>query len=378
MLAEPLRTPLYDIHFGLQAQMGVVRGWSMPMTYGKPEDEYTNTTKIAGISDCSNQVKIEISGDGALAFLQKITTTNLEKLPPGRGCQTLLCRKCGCVLELAKILRFPDRFLLIGASGDAPMLYGWLQKHILPDVKLTNLTHSLAMLSLRGPAVLAALTDLTYPSYDAGVLSESRPQAEATPALQSEYEVAVALLGDTPVTVLRFGKSAQPRFDVLCAATDAFMLWHKLSPQPLERSPFAFGQIVAELMRVETGQPAFGAEITADSNPFECGLGNTVDFDKREFVGRQALKRCIKLGLDRQLVGIRETEAKEELRKGMLLFSDGRQVGEISSAAYSPRVRAGIALAQVDIDFSAAETSLDVHIPGRRIPVMVAALPFLH
>jgi aminomethyltransferase len=360
MLLEPLRTPLYDLHLGLQAQMNDVRGWRMPMTYGNTKVEYQAVVDTAGIADVSNQVKIEVAGEGAATYLQKLTTTDLAGMSAGKAHKTLLCRRDGSVVDRVTILQLPDRFLLIGSSGVAPTLYQWLQQYLIPDVTLTNLTHSLAIMALCGPSAFDLL--------------ENRIQSPFITLAPLQF--VVVMLGSVPATILSLGDAIQPRYNLFCAAADASTIWHWLAPTPLESPPLAYGQSVAEVLRLERGEPMLGSEIMPDTNPFEAGLGGSVDFSKTEFVSRQGLKRCLKLGLDRQMVGIRGCDQRDVLRKGQSLFSNGRQVGELTSAVYSPRLHTHIALARVDIDFVAPETSLDVRLADRRFSVVVGQLPF--
>lgn len=133
-----------------------------------------------------------------------------------------------------------------------------------------------------------------------------------------------------------------------------------------------------ELMRVEAGLMAAGAEFTADVDPDEAGLSFAVDMKKSDFIGKAAIERN-RAAPRRKLVGL-EFDGEEIPIHGDGVFVERRQVGVITSAVRSPQLERVIAMARVAVENAEAGTVLEVgkldqH--SKRLPGTVTAVPFI-
>jgi glycine cleavage system aminomethyltransferase T len=132
--------------------------------------------------------------------------------------------------------------------------------------------------------------------------------------------------------------------------------------------------------RMEAGIFNYGNDMDVTNDPFEItGLERLVELDNdNEVIARAALERIATEGVDRKLVGVR-IEAEP---LGMWLedfwpvTSGGREVGRLTSAAYSPRLRINMGYAWVPIELAGEGTRLGVDAPGGSMGAEVVPLPF--
>jgi tRNA-modifying protein YgfZ len=143
-----------------------------------------------------------------------------------------------------------------------------------------------------------------------------------------------------------------------------------------------------EVLRIENGIPRWGRELTPEIIPPEARLETrAIDYEKGCYIGQEVISRMKMSGQARQrLCGV---SSMEELAAGVELrvqsvagvggpdsSSGDRLIGRITSATYSPRMRAHIALAMIKRGFTEPGTELNASVHGRDASVGVASLPF--
>src|SRR3712207_9036417 len=57
-------------------------------------------------------------------------------------------------------------------------------------------------------------------------------------------------------------------------------------------------------LRIEKALPLYGPDISEEYTPFHVGLERWIRFNKRDFIGREALLRLQERGLERRWVGL--------------------------------------------------------------------------
>ena len=130
-----------------------------------------------------------------------------------------------------------------------------------------------------------------------------------------------------------------------------------------------------EILRIENGIPRWGCELTSEIIPPEARLETrAIDYEKGCYIGQEVISRIKMSGQTRQrLCGI---SGEEELLAGVELRAQGKGAGKITSAAYSPRKHAHIALAIIKRGLTEPGTELSAPINGRDLKVRVEPLPF--
>jgi folate-binding protein YgfZ len=125
-----------------------------------------------------------------------------------------------------------------------------------------------------------------------------------------------------------------------------------------------------EILRVEAGLPAAGAELDERYTPLETGLGEAISSTKGCYTGQEVIARQLTYDkVTQHLAGLR---LSAPVTSGLPVLAEGRGVGTVTSFAQSP-VYGPIALAILKRPF---------HEPGREVQVgegvraTVSALPF--
>jgi len=130
-------------------------------------------------------------------------------------------------------------------------------------------------------------------------------------------------------------------------------------------------------LRVENGIPQWGRELTSKIIPPEVNLERrAIDYEKGCYIGQEVISRMKMSGQARQRLCGLISEQKEELSSGMSLAAGGKVVGQITSAVFSKRLKAPIALALIKRGFNEPGTKLVGAADGRKMNVNVVSLPF--
>lgn len=136
-----------------------------------------------------------------------------------------------------------------------------------------------------------------------------------------------------------------------------------------------------DVLRIEAGVPRFLADMSEDTIPLEAGLEDrAISFTKGCYVGQEIIVRVTTRGggrVARRLVGLDLGPGAAAPPAGATIHAGDRNVGRVTSAAWSPRRAGVIALGYVHRDFTEPGTLLEVHDDARRQPASVHALPFV-
>jgi tRNA-modifying protein YgfZ len=130
-----------------------------------------------------------------------------------------------------------------------------------------------------------------------------------------------------------------------------------------------------EVLRIENGIPRWGCELTREIIPPEANLAaRAIDYEKGCYVGQEVISRMKMSGQTRQrLCGVTSEKA---LAPGKELHAETKMVGHVTSAVFSERLNAHIALAIIKRGYTETGTSLITLVDDRPINVKVVALPF--
>ena len=135
----------------------------------------------------------------------------------------------------------------------------------------------------------------------------------------------------------------------------------------------------SSIRRIEGGMLSYHADADLDTNPFELGLDRLVNLDGDiNFIGKEALKKIKQEGIKRKQVGLELDCPPLEGPNTIFwsIFNNGKKVGKVTSAVYSPRLKKNIALAMVEIDHSEIGNNLKIIIDNKEINSKIIEKPF--
>ena len=135
----------------------------------------------------------------------------------------------------------------------------------------------------------------------------------------------------------------------------------------------------SSIRRIEGGMLSYHADADINTNPFELGLDRLVNLDNDiDFIGKKALKKIKQEGIKRLQVGL-ELDCPPLKGPNTTFWptlKDGKKIGKVTSAVYSPRLKKNIALAIVEINNSEIGNILKVIINNNEVSSKIIEKPF--
>jgi len=333
----------------------------IPRSFGDPEQNFWNLVNDAILCDVAVERQVEIAGPDAAAFVQLLTPRNLSQCAVGQCKYVLITNESGGILNDPVLLRLEEnRFWLSLADSDVLMWAQGVATHAGLDVTIRE--PDVSPLQLQGPKsgdIMAtlfgeAIRDLKYYWLD-------------------HFE-----LDGIPLVISRTGWSSELGYELyLLDGSQGEALWEKLMAvgEPMGLKP---GH-TSSIRRIEGGMLSYHADMDAHTNPFELGLDRLVDLEMpANFIGKAALKQVQQQGISRQQVGL-EIDGEPLPGPNTQFWPvevNGKVIGKVTSAVYSPRLKKNIALAMVPIGNSAVGTTCAVQLTGETRSGTIVPKPF--
>ncbi len=295
-----------------------------------------------------------VAGDDRLDFLQRQTTNDLRLLGPGRSLRTVLTSPTARILDVLTLLEWEGALGAITLPGRGQRTARDLRGKIffMDKVTLTDASASVFQFDLEGPAAGSALTRLGLGAHPgkgetAGFdLEGARVHVIAQPGFCG---LGYRLL------------AAVERQDALLAALAS------AGVAPIDLASF-------EILRIEAGLPGADGELTDAYNPLEINLDDLISERKGCYTGQEIIARQISYDkVTRRLCGLR---LAAPVAAGERVTAADKQVGEVTSAAVSPRL-GPIALAVIKRPHNEAGAALTALVgDGEAVAAVVSPLPF--
>ncbi len=357
------KTPLNAVHRELGAKMVPFGGWDMPVEYSGLIAEHMAVRKAAGLFDVSHMGEFEVQGEGATAFLQRVTANNVAKLVDGQAQYTAFPMPNGApVDDVTLYRRAPDRYLLVVNAGNIEKDWNWLVSQPASGCTLANRSQDYALLALQGPEAQAILQPLV--SVDLATIGHFR-------FADARFD------GQHDVTIARTGYTGEDGFEILTAAAAAEPVWRRLLEAGKDKGLVPAGLGARDTLRLEAKMCLYGNDIDETTTLVEAGLGWMVSIDesKGDFLGRSVLEAQKKNGAPRRLVGF-EVVGRGIARHGYPVYVNDDASGVVTSGTYAPFLQKNIGLCYLPAARAAVGTEFDVDVRGRRVKARVVQTPF--
>lgn len=337
-------------------------GWDMPVQYTGIKDEHLAVRNAAGLFDVSHMGEIEITGPGALALVQHISTNDASTMIDGKAQYSLMLNERATVIDDVIIYRFTqERFIIVVNASNAEKDFRWMQKHANSDATVSNRSDDFALIAFQGPkapVILQGLTDADLPSIKRYHFAEG------------------SAAGVDDVILARTGYTGEDGFELFCAPSDAPALWIALLEAGKSLGVKPAGLAARDTLRIEMKYSLYGHEISEETNPYEAGLGWVVKMsEENDFYGKDLLVEIKKNGIKRSLVGFTMLD-RAIPRQGYAIVKDGQPVGEVTSGTMSPSLDIPIGIGFVPPDMRAVGTRFHIDIRGKLREAEVVETPF--
>jgi len=361
-MAELRKTPLHAVHRESGAKMVPFGGWDMPVEYTGLIAEHNAVRTAAGLFDVSHMGQFEVEGEGALAFLQRVTANNVARLAPGQAQYSALPMPSGCPVDDIIVYRRSERrFLIVVNAANIEKDWRWLLGQSPSACGLHDLSDQFALLALQGPKAETILRDLTPIDLTAIAF----------------YRFAEGRVDGHDAIVARTGYTGEDGFEIFVAPAAAPTLWRRIvtAGQPHGLLPAGLG--ARDTLRLEARMMLYGNDMDETTTLIEAGLGWIVSLDevKGDFLGRTVLAEQKAKGAPRKLVGF-EMVDRGIPRHGYPVALGGEAVSAVTSGTFAPYLKRSIGLCYLPFARTAAGTEIAVEIRGRPAAARVVPTPF--
>lgn len=368
-MTELLRTPLYDLHIELGGKMVPFAGYEMPVQYPSGiMTEHNHTRAKAGLFDVSHMGQVVLRGASyaaAARALETLIPMDVMDLGEGRQRYGLFLNAAGGILDDLMFANRGDHLFLVVNAACKGQDIAHLKAALEPDVTVAEITDR-ALMALQGPAAEAVLTEFA-------------PEA----AEMRFMDVRTLDLDGVEAWVSRSGYTGEDGYEISVPAERAELLARRLLAHDAV-APIGLG--ARDSLRLEGGLCLYGHDIDTETLPAEAGLSWAIQKVRRAggareggFPGAEPVLAQLAEGPARKRVGLRP-EGRAPMREGVELFAaedSDTPIGKVTSGGFGPTVGAPVAMGYVPADLAAAGTRIFGEVRGKRLPVTVAALPFV-
>ena len=319
-------------------------GYKFAEYYYDAEYEYFCVRNSCATYDICPMQKYSIVGHDAEAMLNRMVTRDVKKIGVDRVAYCVWCTDEGRMIDDGTIFRLSDTEFMLTCGSPCT---AWLEKSAFgfDDVSITDVTDEIAALSLQGPTSCAVLKKLGLQGIDT-----AKP-----------FDIQHFPFHGEKLMVSRTGFTGDLGYELWIPAEAGLQMWDDLYAAGEDYGIQPFGEAATNMARLEAAfiMPAMEfnealrtVHFEHDQTPFELNLGWLVDFSKPHFSGRRAL-------LEEQQRGPKYTLTKLDIEgnkpaKESYIYANKRctrQVGYVTSAMWSPAVKANIALAMIETKY---------------------------
>jgi aminomethyltransferase len=351
-------TALNGLHHKLNAEMGNIAGWEMPLFYTDAVEEHLHLRSHCGLTDFSCMGEIDIKGPDSTILLEKLMVNEIATAPVGKVVYTSMLNEDGIIIDDVTVYHLDDKhYMIVTSTATHNKAWNWIKEKAKKyEVYLTDVCAEYSLISIQGPKSKDVLKKVTNVNLD---------KLKYFWATRGE-------ISNIPCLISRTGFTGELGYELYHSAYYANDLWNVLTDagQPEQIWPIGLRCCVATL-RLEKAY-MMGSELTG-STPLELPISWAVKFNK-DFIGKSVLLRQKKEGLKRKLVGFNVENGI--CKAGAKIIKDGLIDGVVTTAGYGPTVKKNICLGFVSYKFANLGEKFEVSDENKNLKLEVVSIPF--
>lgn len=321
----------------------------MPLQFAGITAEHLAVRRHAGIFDVSHMGQVLCRGPGAQAFLQRLLTGDVRRIPEGGSQYALMCRHDGGVLDDLITYRLAEgEYLTVTNAANHARDLAWMTDHAAGfDVDVVDVRERFAMLAVQGPRAREIVSGM------------------ADGALPPRRHVCQRTLSGVATLVCATGYTGEEGVELLLDPASAGQLWDALLAAGV--TPCGLG--ARDTLRIEACFCLYGNELGEDRDPISAGLGWACA-EQTGFIGAEAVAAVRARGPEQRLVAF-TIDGPGIPRAGNAVAGGG----VVTSGTFSPCLQRGVGLAYVPAGMSAPGTSLQIDVRGKSRAATVQPKP---
>lgn len=346
-----LQTPLHAWHVANKAKMAPFAGWDMPIQYKSIIAEHTHTREKASIFDICHMGEFILKGPGAKEALAKAMSHNLDTLKTGRCRYGFLLNENGGVLDDLIVYNMaPDHYLIVVNAACRATDFAAIASRLPAGLSFTDISDETGKIDLQGPASFDVL-ERVLP----GVAWRTLPY----------FGILETQFNGAPLIVSRTGYTGELGVELYLPTDKTLTLWEALVADP---DVEAAGLGARDTLRLEVGLPLYGQDIDSGRTPAEAGYAGMLT-SSADYVGKEKAQNVTDV-----LVAL-SIPCRRSARHNDEVFLDGKPVGIVTSASYSPSLGNSIAFAYIGKEY-ADEEQYVIAAAKTELPASKVSLPF--
>ncbi len=347
------RTAIHDWHVENKAEFENVGQWKRPWYFPKNGEtmyqavqrESKAARESAGILDASTLGKIDIQGEDASEFLNRVYTNAWSKLAIGKCRYGLMLNEDGMVYDDGVTTRLGENhYIMTTTTGGAANVLSKLEDYLQTEwpelnVYLTTVTDQYSTMSICGPNSKKIIKKI-IPSLD---LSD-----ESFPHMSFKN----SKIDNVNCRIMRISFTGEHSYEINVQSNYAKDVWERCIEAGKEFNITPYGTETMHLLRAEKGFIITGQDTDGTLTPSDLQMDWIIGKKKYDFIGKRSLYRSDTIREDRkQLVGLLTDDPKEVLEEGAQLVESLEKpidmLGHVTSSYFSPNLNKSIALAIV-------------------------------
>ena len=333
-------------------------GWEVPSSYGALDREVDAVRRAAGMIDLSDRAKVAVRGSDRVTFLDGLLTADLKILTPGHAAGALVLDEASHVLGNLRVTALDDRFVLDIEAAQKATLLEYLQKQIVSDDVILEDLGFCGHIDVHGPRAPDAVSSAL--GVDVRGLSVDEHTRFPLDRHHSGIVSRVNALGE-------YGFAIRGRGDPLESVWSSLL---RLGVSPI-------GRDALEVLRIESGQPRFGADMGPSTLALEVAPEGLLSFTKGCYRGQEVVARGTYIGqMNRRLLGLR-IDGDVPPSYGDLVRAEGEEVGRVTSGTWSPTTGWVVALGLLRVDKVRTDSRLFIDHDGWDLRAALHPLPFV-
>jgi folate-binding protein YgfZ len=328
----------------------------VPLHYGDQAREYRAALSAAVLMERSHEGRLLLTGRDRLAIMHRISTNDLQSLPPGEGQPTIFTTPTARVIDRATVYALPgERVFVVTEPGRGEALKQYLQRNVFfnDELRISDASSERRQFTLHGAAADQ-------------VIAAAYPDAATLPVLGSLERDGMIIARDKPLTGSHWR---------LFPLTDAAPgVWDHLLNAGAAHGLIPAGSLTYNALRIRAGRPGVGRELTGDYIPLELGLWDEVSFKKGCYTGQEIIARMESRGRLAKTIAALRLDAP--VTAPAPLLHDEREAGMLTSSVTTPdgeHLGIGViklALAEVGQQFTANGVNAAITgLPGAQPPL---------
>ena len=332
----------------------------LPTSFSNVDEEYLHLKKDVQIWDVSVQREIEISGKDAHQLVQLMTCRDLSKSKVGSCYYVPLIDSNGGMVNDPLIYKLEDNIWRVCIADSDVLLYA---KGIAAGKKLNVkiFEANIDTLAVQGPKSFKLMEDVFGKE-----ISELK-----------FFKYNFFRFKNNKFLISRSGFSKQGGYEIHVENVKAglelydyfFEVGKKYNIKPGAPN---------HAERIEGGLLSYGNDMLISDNPFECGFEKLVHLnDNVEFIGKDSLKKILKNGIKRKLMGVKINSDTLNLTSVDLLNKKKQIIGNLRSAAFSPTFKKIVGIAMINKEYCKNNEIFNINLNDNLVDGEVCELPII-